>query len=119
MGKFAQVRNLAPFHSFFFGGGQCILTVLVLITAFTVVSSGASCEANGFGNVKSLGECKTAPQELNIQVTEMGAVNSNEGPTGCYLRFDGDLWYNKNGQSTVQCSSKSKCVCKNGKEFCS
>ena len=82
---------------------------------YTLVTSGASCKASGFGRITSLADCQTAPQELGISVTPKGTVDSSFDPPGCYLKFDGDLWYNVNGQSTAPCDSQSNCVCKSGK----
>ena len=79
--------------------------------------SGASCEASGFGRITSLAECQTAPQHLGISVTPKGTTSSTTGAWGCYLRYDGDLWFNKNEQSTTPCTSSSKCVCTKGKHF--
>ena len=84
---------------------------------YTKVTSGASCEANGFGSITSDLECQTAPQELGLSLTWRGTINA-PGPPGCYHRFDGDLWYNVNGQPTEPCTSQSICVCKTGKPFC-
>merc|ERR1712150_69692 len=79
---------------------------------YTKVTSGASCEASGFGRITSGLECQTAPQELGLSFRWRGTVDAPDGPPGCYLRFDGDLWYNVNEQSTVPCTSQSYCVCK-------
>ena len=79
---------------------------------YTLLTSGASCEASGFGSITSLAECQTAPQELGISFTKRGTVDSPGAPSGCYHRFDGDLWYNENEHSTAPCTSSSRCVCK-------
>ena len=79
---------------------------------YTTVSSGASCEAVGFARIPSLADCKNALQELRQSHSPKGTVHGSFGPRHCYLRYDGDLWYNLNGQSTTPCSSASNCVCR-------
>ena len=75
------------------------------------MTSGASCEANGYTRIKSLCECEAAPQELGLHVSKRGETDNTFSPSGCYLMFDGDLWFNTNVQSTQPCTSRSKCIC--------
>ena len=82
---------------------------------YTLVTSGASCKASGFGRITSLADCQTAPQELGLSFTPKGSGDKPNRPQGCYLRSGGHLWYNTNGQSTAPCDSQSNCVCKSGK----
>ena len=85
---------------------------------YTLSTSGASCEANGFSRITSLAECQTAPQGMGFSFTKRGTVDTPGGPSGCYHRSDGDLWYNTYGQATAPCDSSSRCVCKTiGKHF--
>ena len=72
--------------------------------------------ASGLGRITSLAECQIATQKLGLNVRNSGIVDAN-APSNCYYRFDGDLWYNENEQSTAPCTSSSQCVCKTGKYF--
>ena len=58
---------------------------------YTTVSSGASCEANGFARIPTLADCKNALQELG-QSLWGGTVDNPDGPPGCYLRFGQLSW---------------------------
>ena len=78
------------------------------------MSSGANCEASGYQTVTSEAECHAAVptiQALGLLVEAKGTVEMTFGPSGCYLRHDGPLWYNKKVQSPAECSEDSKCVC--------
>lgn len=83
-------------------------------TEFILVSSGANCEASGYQTVTSEAECHAGVptiQALGLLVEAKGTVEGNFGPSGCYLRHDGPLWYNTMVQSPAHCSGASKCVC--------
>ena len=86
----------------------------ISITEFILVSSGANCEASGYQTVTSEAECYAAVptiQALGLLVEAKGTVEMTFGPSGCYLRPDGPLWYNTMVQSPAHCSGASKCVC--------
>ena len=85
---------------------------------YSTVIYEASCEKIGSATLTSLDDCQKALQELRLNHTPRGTTNNSYSPAGCYLRYDGDLWYNVNGESTEQCSSKSKCICRKGEFFC-
>ena len=82
---------------------------------YILVDRGASCEASGYTRMTSLADCHKALQELGLSHTPKGTVDL-PSPQGCYLRFDGDLWYNMNEQST-ECTPESNCVCRIGEHF--
>ena len=83
-------------------------------TEFILVSSGVNCEASGYQTVTSEAECHAAVptiKSLEFLVNVQGTVETSIKPSGCYHRFDGDLWYNTMVQSPAHCSGASKCVC--------
>ena len=85
----------------------------LFIAEFTLVSSGANCEASGYQTVTSEAECKAAVatiKALGRNVKVEGTVESTIFPSDCYLRGDGPLWYNTQ-QSTKHCDQWSTCVC--------
>ena len=88
-----------------------------LSSSATTVASGASCEEIGFATITSVNDCQSALQEIGLSHTPKGTVDGSYGPAGCYLRSDGDLWYNLNGQSATPCSSESTCICRTGEHF--
>ena len=77
--------------------------------SYILVDRGASCEASGYTRMSSVSDCHKALQNLGLSHDPKGTVNQ-PSPQGCYLRFDGHLWYNTNEQST-DCNPQSKCVC--------
>ena len=92
-----------------------ILTKLmpIVIIAYEQVKSGTSCNL-----ITSSEECTRAALELGLSHTPKGTVPQNidtYGPSGCYLRFNGELWYNANEQSPAPCTSESTCICRTGK----
>ena len=82
-------------------------------TEFILVSSGVNCEASGYQTVTSEAECHAAVptiKSLEFLVNVEGTVEVSNKPSGCYHRFDGDLWYNAR-QSQAHCDTDSRCVC--------
>ena len=84
---------------------------------YSMVTSGASCEGSGFATITSLDDCNNALQELKLDHTPKGTVISSAAAQGCYLRLDGDLWYNLDEQSTAPCTSQSTCICRIGEHL--
>ena len=111
LSHFHEVEIMRPHEGFL---------ALLLITScsqtvegkYHKVSSGKSCEESGFARIISQADCKNAP-EGNFKGT-LPKDMSTFGPGGCYLRHDGDVWYNPNEQSTKPCTSESICICKTG-----
>ena len=91
------------------------LALLLITSSKTVegkyhnVTSGKSCEESGFARIASQADCKNYLGE-NFKGTLPNGI-STFGPAGCYLRHDGDLWYNANKHSTKPCTSESICIC--------
>ena len=92
-------------------------TLFINLVTYSMVTYGASCEEARLATITSLDDCNNALQELGNDHTPKGTVDTSFGPTGCYLRADGDLWYNLNGQSLASCTSQSTCICWTGEHL--
>ena len=80
----------------------------IVILAYKQVKNGTSCNL-----ISSSEECTRAALELGLSHTPKGTVPQDQeayGPFGCYLRSNGDLWYNANEQSPASCTSESTCI---------
>ena len=88
------------------------------VTQYSAVTSGTSCEEAGSAKITTLEECRSAFEEVGLDDRVKGTENISDQPAGCYLRSDGDVWFNEYGQTPALCTSQSKCdVCEIGKEL--
>ena len=76
-------------------------------SSYDLVTSGSSCE-----RITSKDDCELAAEELGLDDTTAGEETESDYPPYCYLTFDGDLWFNNNGDSTAECTQSSRCICK-------
>merc|ERR1712117_429334 len=89
-----------------------LLVASIYAESYEQVKSGTYCNL-----ITSFEECTGAAFQLGLSHTPKGTVPKDidtYGPAGCYLRWDGDLWYNANEQSTTPCTSESPCICRTG-----
>ena len=104
-----RMRNISNFDD---------QNTIIVPGKYSVVTSGISCEETGSAKITTLEECRSALQAAGFGQRVNGTVDLSDQPAGCYLRSDGDVWFNKYGQTPALCTSQSKCdVCEIGKEL--
>ena len=80
-------------------------------SAFTTFTSGASCEANGAGSLRTLVDCSAAAAALYDTTAEEDGQNDFPGdPPYCYFKY-GSIKFNLAGTNTGDCSRNDVCVC--------
>ena len=80
-------------------------------SSYDLVTSGSSCE-----RITSKEECELAAEELGLDATTATEETVSDYPAYCYLSVneegEGNLWFNRNGDSFEQCSASYSCICK-------
>ena len=74
---------------------------------YTMVWSGSTCE-----RVTSKAECEEAASQLGLSDTTASVETTGGYPPYCYLFYGDDLYFNNDGNSRTECSSRDPCICK-------
>ena len=100
-----RMRNISNFDD---------QNTIIVPGKYSVVTSGTSCEETGSAKITTLEECRSALQSAGFGHRVKGTDDLSDQPMGCYLRSDGNVWFNQ----PALCTSQLKCdVCEIGKEL--
>ena len=75
--------------------------------SYTMVTSVSTCV-----RVTSKAECEEAAHQLGLSDTTATGERESDWPPYCYLDWEDDLWFNRNGNSEAPCLSDEVCICK-------